>query len=404
MQTKAQAYLQQLCLDIPTRTVGSAGNRQATDFFRKIMRALGFDVETPQFDCIDWRADGARLAVGDTTYKVFPSPYTLGGQWQAPLETATTIEELTRLEARGKIILLHGELTKGQLVPKNYVFFNVEEHQRIIALLEENQPAAIIAATDSDPGLAGGISPFPLIEDGDFDIPSVYMTAEKGQSLLAYLGETVELEIRAQRTAATGCNVLARKGNPQGVRLVFMAHIDAKTNSPGAVDNGAGIVILLLLAELLKTYAGPFDIEITAVNGEDYYAASGEMLYLAQQGAEFEKIALAINIDAAGYFDGKTAYSLYDCPSEIANTIRHIFAGHAELIEGEKWYQSDHSMFIQHQVPAMAITSEKFWHLTSHITHTPKDHPNIIDPAKLVATAQALYELVLALEKHTTDN
>jgi hypothetical protein len=61
-------------------------------------------------------------------------------------------------------------------------------------------------------------------------------------------------------------------------------------------------------------------------------------------------------------------------------------------------------MFIQRQVPAMAITSEKFWHLTSHITHTPKDHPAIIDTAKLVTTAQALYDLVLALEKHTINH
>lgn len=243
--------------------------------------------------------------------------------------------------------------------------------------------------------MAGGISPFPLIEDGDFDIPSVYTRANEGQRLLAFVGQTADLEIRSQRTPSTGCNVIARKGTPGGPRLVLMAHIDAKRNAPGAVDNATGVIILMLLAELLRDYRGPLEIEITTVNGEDDYAAPGEVLYMAQN--DFESIALAVNIDAAGYHGGKTAYSLYGCPDAVAATVRQTFAGQAEFMEGEAWYQSDHSMFIQQQVPAIAITSEHFWHLSSHITHTPKDHPDIVDSAKLVATAQALHQLVNAL-------
>jgi len=55
--------------------------------------------------------------------------------------------------------------------------------------LYRKQLSAIIAATSIDPGLAGGISPFPLIEDGDFDIPSVYMTIEEGLRLAERVGE-----------------------------------------------------------------------------------------------------------------------------------------------------------------------------------------------------------------------
>ena len=50
---------------------------------------------------------------------------------------------------------------------------------------------AIIAATGRDPGLAGGVYPFPLIEDGDFDIPSVYMKDVEGDRLADYAGQEV---------------------------------------------------------------------------------------------------------------------------------------------------------------------------------------------------------------------
>jgi hypothetical protein len=49
----------------------------------------------------------------------------------------------------------------------------------------------IIAATSRSPELAGALYPFAWIEDGDFDIPSVYMTDEQGARLAAYVGKAV---------------------------------------------------------------------------------------------------------------------------------------------------------------------------------------------------------------------
>lgn len=38
------------------------------------------------------------------------------------------------------------------------------------------------------------------------------------------------------------------------MKLVLCANIDAKPDAPGALDNAAGIVTLMLLAELLKVH------------------------------------------------------------------------------------------------------------------------------------------------------
>ena len=239
---------------------------------------------------------------------------------------------------------------------------------------------------------------FPLIEDGDFDLPSVYMTAETGEELARHAGETVSLAINATRIPATGENIVARKSGHKGgsssKRIVICAHIDAKMNSPGALDNATGVTILLLLAELLADYTGRLAVEIVPLNGEDYYAASGHMLYIQQNAGKFDNILLAANCDLAGYHTGRTAYSLYDCPAGVAAAVHQAFASRPDTVAGEQWFQSDHSIFIQQGVPAIAITSDRFLELSATITHTPQDRPELVDPARLVHIAWALHDLI----------
>jgi aminopeptidase YwaD len=285
-------------------------------------------------------------------------------------------------------------------MPKDFPFYNPDEHKRIVHLLETKKPLAIVAATSRDPALAGGVYPFPLIEDGDFDIPSVYMTDREGDRLATHAGSRISLDIKAERIPSSGCNVIARKGADPNRRVVLFAHIDAKDNTPGAIDNAAGVVVLLLLAELLADYSGNLGLELVALNGEDYYSAPGEQQYVRLNAGRFAEITLGVNVDAAGYVQGDTAYSLYDCPVDIADLVRQSFAAQPDMVEGELWYQSDHGLFIQHHRPALAITSERFNELTTYITHTPKDSPEIVDMNKLVSIALALRDLLLSLNRY----
>jgi aminopeptidase YwaD len=400
---KADRYLRKLCLAPPGRPVGSSGNQAATAFFAETVAALGYQTESPRFDCMDWSQNGASLTVAGRSFEVFASPYSLGCEERAPLVAATSLAELEAVQAAGKILLVRGELAREQLMPKNFPFFNPEEHQRVVGLLEAKGPLAIVSATSRNPELAGGLYPFPLIEDGDLDIPSVYMTEEEGGRLAALVGQQVELVSTAVRRPSWGCNVIARRGiGPAGgPRILVCAHIDAKIDSPGALDNAAGVVVLLLLAELLSDYRGMPGLEIVALNGEDNYAAPGQKLYLSSNADRLDQIVLAANIDAAGYHQGRSAYSLYGCPDEIDTAARQAFAAHRGLVEGDAWYQSDHAIFVQNQVPALAITSDRFTELTTHVTHTEKDRPELVDGARLVEVAEALAGLVRLLALDT---
>jgi aminopeptidase YwaD len=402
LSEQAEKYLQQLCVEIPNRCVGSIGNRAATDIFAEGVESFGFQTECPEFDCIDWANNGAHLAVNSEPFDAFVSPYSLGCNLSASLVVISSVEELETVDAANKIILARGNIAKEQLMPKNFPFYNPDEHKRIIHLLETKVPQAIIAATSRNPELAGGLYPFPLIEDGDFDIPSVYMTEEEGNRLINHVGKDISLDIRSKRIPAKGCNVIARKVVDLDRKVVLCAHIDthnSKDGTPGALDNASGVVVLLLLAELLENYNGHLGIEIVALNGEEYYSSAGEVQYLINNQDKFNEILLDINLDSVGYYQGNTAYSLYNCPDDIARSIRRVFSTQKDMVEGEQWYQGDHMIFAQKQIPALAITSGHFMELLTHIAHTAQDRPELVDCSKLVQVALTLRGLLLHFDK-----
>lgn len=240
----------------------------------------------------------------------------------------------------------------------------------------------------------GALYPFPLIVDGDFDIPSVYCRDTVGDVLAGLEGEAVRLKIDARRLPSSASNVIARTGRQADRKIVITAHIDAYEDVPGASDNASGIVVLLLLAEMLFNYRGNTGIEIAAFNGEDHYSAGGQMDYLRRYGGEFPAILLAVNVDDVGFKHGRTSYSSYECPRQLENKAEHVFRRFEGLVRGVPWFNGDHMIFVQNSVPALAFTSECMAELMRTVTHTISDTPDIIDCHKLVELAESLNALI----------
>lgn len=396
---KSRKYLKTLCEDIPERSVGTEGNRQATAFFRNELKVLGWETETPEFDAIDWIDGGASLTADDKSFEVFVSPYAPGCSVTGELVCATTPDELEKIETRDKILFLKGDIAREQMMPKNFIFYNLDEHRRIVTLLEKSGAKAIISATKRNSALAGGVYPFPLIEDGDFNVPSVYMTEEEGQKLLPYVGQSVSIVSKSERIPEKAYNVIGKKGEQRSERIVITAHIDAKKGTPGAIDNASGVTVLLLLADLLKDYKGKYGIELVAFNGEDYYAVPGQMNYIAANQGNFDSIRLNINIDGAGYKEGPSAFSFFNLPEEILKKATDVIHQNPHIVEGIQWSQGDHSIFIQFGRPAIAVSSKWFIdHMEDQqITHTPKDRLELTDTGKIANIALALTTLIQAL-------
>jgi aminopeptidase YwaD len=366
----------------------------ALEFLGDEFRALGFHVDQTEFRCLDHKRGRASLSHKGAGMELKVSPYSLGFDQVAELAVVSRLKDLEEIHCAGKILFVHGDLCLEPLTPKGYPFYNPVEHQKIIRLLETKGPAAIIAATTKNVALAGALSPFPLIVDGDFNIPSAYCTVAVGDQLRFLAGESVHVMIEGERIPSTAANVLARRHPNSREKIVIAAHMDSYEDSPGALDNASGTVVLLLLAELFADADGDIGLEFAALNGEDHSSAGGQLDYLDRYGSELSRIRMAINVDGVGYRDGQSAYSFYGMHADIEAKATSILEARGGLVAGASWSSGDHMLFVQNGVPSIAFTSERIVELTASVTHTERDSSDLVDPQKLIGLAGAIEDLI----------
>lgn len=383
-----RAALEGLCSVTPDRRPGSAGNQRAVEFVAATLAGLGWTVETPSFDVVDWEGSTGSLSLGEASWPLHPSPYSTGWTGLASVQPVATEDELLA-PLHAPVLLLHGDLTAGPLTPKGYPFYGSDRDTRIIERLETAGLSAVLAVTGLAPELAGSWDPFPLIEDGAFAVPTGNLRADDGAAVLAVLAADpavpARIDLPARRWPATACNVLARRGG-QRDRVTVVAHLDSKPGTPGAVDNATGVVVLLRIAELLADSEAA--LELLAVNGEDYYAASGERHYLHQ--TDLGEVRLAVNIDGVGYRGGPTAWSGYGLPEDLdTSPLRE-----RGLIAGPPWPQSDHMVFAMAGRPAIVLTSSDFATVMGSVAHSADDTPDLVDIDLLEQAAQAVAALI----------
>ncbi|MEJ6392012.1 M28 family peptidase [Gymnodinialimonas sp. 2305UL16-5] len=383
-------HLRHLTIEIADRSVGSAGNQAATDYVGDMFWNLGWTVSAQEFEVVDWEDGDASVTVdGQSRFKCSASPYAEGCDVKGSLVVASSLEEIRRASTQGALLLLTGKITQTPLMPKNFPFYSDDAQQAIIAALEASGALAILCATAHP----------PMIEDGDFGLPTVCLTEDVGHALAAHDGREARLVSKCRRLPSMAKNIIARINGTASSRIVITAHIDAKKDVPGALDNGTGVTMLLLLARALAAYDGPFAIELVALNGEDHYAVPGQLAYLSANPDIGATCALNINIDGIGYHEGQTAYSFFELPPDFQETAAALLTLQPNACPGMEWFQGDHAMFVQAGCPAIAVTSN--WLLeniaTQKITHSKADHMDLVDPERLFESALALKHFIEAI-------
>jgi len=392
----AEQQLSFLCNEINERHVGSKGNQITADYLKELLEKANFEIEEQYFSCFDWEGKDVIFKVDGVQYEANIGPYSNKCDLRAPLCHASTLEELKELNSRNRVVLLTGELTKEQLVPKNFPFYNIEKHQEIIRLLEEKVFKAVIAVTGHSKETAGGLYPFPLIEDGDFKIPNIYIKDTLGEKLKNKTGKEVYLYLDTKRKESQGRNIICSKGKDFEGKISLFAHFDSKENSPGAIDNATGVTSLILLSELLKENKLNKSIEIALLNGEDYYSNPGQRIYFIDQKEKLKNIRLGINIDGIGYIKGKTAFTLYNTDKKINNIAHSNFSKKYNMKDGDRWYQGEHAILAQKGIPALAFTAELLDEILDKV-HTKKDNLKLVDAKKVVNVARAVQQFLLDL-------
>lgn len=392
-----ERHLAALVNDHPDRHPGRAGNTAANDYAETVLQSHRWAVESVEFQVLDAVTGRAQLSIGGRAFEILPGPYTVPITTSAPLLAIDSLEALEGADITGAVALLHGVIAADQLLPKSFDFVEAPDHRRLYELLEAGRPAAVIGATGRGGGMGGGLYPYPLIEDGDFDIPNAYTTEETGAQLASLGGEVVELEIVSERLTREARQLTATRGPGGAPRAIVMAHIDSKGGSPGALDNATGVAALLGTAELLAEYDGPYRVELIPMNGEDYYASPGEHLFVAANERRWDELLGTVNLDAIGAKGGSTAASLYAVGERGSELIRRVVRRHPSVSLGEAWNEGDHSIVAGHGRPAVALTSTSFRELSATVTHTERDTLELVDPALVAAAAEFVADLVRSL-------
>lgn len=389
-------YLRELTSH-PDRHVGAPGNHAATALFAERIAGFGFDVTRTGFDCVEWEYGESVLELDGERFELLVGPYSLPFDGRAALVGVSCVEELESEAIRGCIVVLHGPIATGQIMPRNFTFYNPESHRRIIRALDAYAPAAVIAATGRDPEMVGSQYPFPLFEDGDLDVPNAYMTDAEGERLLAHAGTVASLRIDSRRVSTTAEHVVATLPGDAPGRIVVFAHIDSRKGSPGALDNASGVATLLGLGELLADYTHGPTIEIVPLNGEDNYANPGEMLWVGANEARMDDIILGINIDDAGMRGQDTHVSFYSCDDLLEAAVRQAMGAHVGISEGPKWFQSDHAIFGIYGRPAIALASADIAGFMAKYAHSERDTIELADPGILANAARFLRDVIDAI-------
>ena len=165
IESEALQHLEQLCVEIGPRPVGSRGNQLAADYIQRAFAASGLAVEVQEFPCPLWEDRGARLEVDGRAVSAVANWFSPPCDASGPCVAAGTIAELEAADLAGQIAVLHGDLTKGTGLSVKGAVYYPEHDQTIIRLLEEKRPIALITVNQKTG------SAEPLIRDWQFPIP-----------------------------------------------------------------------------------------------------------------------------------------------------------------------------------------------------------------------------------------
>jgi len=390
-------HLHTLCSDIGSRPIGTLNNHKAETYISKAFEELGFQVERQEYTCKSWECNRAELFLGDEKISVVASTYSSSCEIEARFAAAGNVFELENRNFRGKIAVIYGELTQAPLAAKHCSVYNPETHKRIVGLLEAKEPLAIVAVSHRM------FNPVPIIEDWSFKIPSVTVSTIDGMKLLRNEERSIRLTLKTKFDASHAANVVGKYGKNGKERLVFCAHIDTKYGTDGAADNGAGVIVLLTAAELLKDRLEnktlPFDFEFVAFNGEEYYAL-GEMLYIEKNLQNFGNMLAAINIDGIGHYSSTSNLAFFDCPEELVNAALDVKEKYLGVIRVDPWPAGDHIHFWMRKVPSIAIGSTG----TYDLFHTAEDMIDLISIDKIEEVVKLVVDLVIHIIADRLEN
>jgi aminopeptidase YwaD len=369
------------------RPIGSQANQAAADFIASTFSAAGLQVEEQPYACTAWEEQKTLLEIDSEQMECAANAFSLACDVTAPVVCAGTLPELELAAAKGKLLLLYGDLVSVPLSPKSW-FLKDERDESIIQILEAIQPAALLAPSTATDYYG------QLTEDWELDLPAATISAAAARRLVQNPGQIAHLCIEAERSRTVARNIVGRINPKAEKRLVLCAHFDTKINTPGASDNGGGAAVLLGLAERFSKLESDAGLEFVAFNGEEYLPM-GDDEYLRRAESYFDSIQCAINMDGVGPILGSTSITAFSESEVFEAKVRKIAAMFPGVVWVEPWPESNHSTFAFRGIQALALSAVG----TRALAHQSYDDLAGMSAARLGEVANLVEKIVVDLAK-----
>ncbi|UCD13581.1 MAG: Zn-dependent exopeptidase M28 [Thermoplasmatales archaeon] len=176
-------------------------------------------------------------------------------------------------------------------------------------------------------------------------------------------------------------NVVATlPGHDPSTNAIFIicAHYDTFINSPGANDDGSGVVAILTIAEILSKYSFNHTIQFIAFSGEEV-GAYGSFNYARDAYNRGDNIFVVLNLDIIGYAEttqgGRILRYFHEEPStwiaEFAQTISTKYLNIIDMtVESLPNYPgADNQAFVDYGYDGVWIAQ----HDPNRVGHSPDD-------------------------------
>ena len=363
----AFAFLTDLTGNHSPRESGTDQELAAAEYLAAQFASMGFSVEIQPFTVESISEERSGLAVDETGGERVPG---------IPMNRSATGEVSGVLVPVG--------LAFKRDIPAQGLEGSIALAQRGTITFEEKVRRAAAAGAigvvvyNNAPGSFGGTLGTAS------SIPVIGIAQEDGRRLEQLISAgrveatlTVAVDVRASR------NVIAEKPGPGPEVVVLGGHYDTVAGVPGATDNGAGIAVLLTIAQELQEKPLPFGLRIIAFGSEEL-GLKGSRFYLDALSAEERRQLVAmLNFDALG--SGRIIQVLGS--SQLSGRVSVIAAGadiEAMRVGEIQGATSDHASFDRFLIPNIMFASDDFSRI-----HTPDDNLDIVDP-RFLGEAAAL--------------
>jgi len=210
--------------------------------------------------------------------------------------------------------------------------------------------------------------------------PNCTIAGEWIYSEFENMGLTVEFHEWSFETFHSKNVVATLPGTDLSSNAIFIlcAHYDTVINSPGANDDGSGVVAVLCIAEILSKYSFNHTIKFITFSGEEV-GTYGSFIYARNAYTKKDNIVAVLNLDIIGYAEtsegGKLLRFFHEEPStwiaEFAQTISSKYREIVDLsVENLPNYPgADHQAFVDYGYDGVWIAQ----HDPNRVGHSEND-------------------------------